>query len=251
MTSPARRPSTSRLTTSSLPAWVRCQHTPYQPATNPRGARITPATSPASPSRLETCWTRQPSGPSSGPYMRPHAHAVQGHPLGPMAGPERAGLGRSTTAHRGLRSREAHGLTQFFLGSCALPSILNVGEWCIALGDHSNMTLVDHIEFGFPSNYSVARVPTPTFTEPQGGSAHAHHIAEYVKTELHEGALLSAFDVPPSLLGPPTRTGSRASRSSVCVSRRTGPRGIHLEHQRFPGLRPVRADPLAQPSSAS
>ena len=39
-----------------------------------------------------------------------------------------------------------------------LPSTQNVGEWRIALAVHPDMPFVDHIEFGFPSNYSAARV---------------------------------------------------------------------------------------------
>ena len=53
---------------------------------------------------------------TAAPHMWPHAHAVQGHPPGPVAGPEPAGLSRSPTTRRGLRSREAHRITQVFGG---------------------------------------------------------------------------------------------------------------------------------------
>ena len=89
------------------------------------------------------------------------------------------------------------GLPNFFEVCVPLPSTLDVGEWHIALADHPDMTLVDHIEFGFLSNYSAARAPTLMFTNHKEDPAHAHHIVEYVDTELREGALLGPFDVPP------------------------------------------------------
>ena len=72
--------------------------------------------------------------------------------------------------------------------------------WRIALADHPDTTLVDHIEFSFPSNYSAPRAPRPTFTNHKDYPAYARHIAEYVETELCEGALLGPFDVPPFTL---------------------------------------------------
>ena len=56
---------------------------------------------------------------------------------------------------------------------------------------------MDHIKFGFPSNYSAAHAPAPTFTNHKEDPAYAHHVAEYVKTELREVALLGPFDMPP------------------------------------------------------
>ena len=45
-------------------------------------------------------------------------------------------------------------------------------KWRIALMDHPDTTLVDHIEFGFPSNYS-----TPTFTNHKEDPAYAYYFA--------------------------------------------------------------------------
>ena len=90
--------------------------------------------------------------PPFGPHLWPHTHAVQEHPPGPLAGPERPWLCRSPSACLGLRSCEAHKLTQFLEAYVPLPSALNVGEWRIALTDYHDTTLVDHIQLGFPSN---------------------------------------------------------------------------------------------------
>ena len=54
---------------------------------------------------------------------------------------------------------------------------------------------MDHIEFGFPSNYSAARAPMPPFRNHKDYPTYAHHITDYIETELWEGALLSPFSV--------------------------------------------------------
>ena len=150
-----------------------------------------------------------------------------------------------------------------------LPSTLNVGEWRIALADHCDTTLVDHIEFGFPSNYSMAHVPMPTFTNHKEDPAYAHH-AEYVETEHHEGPLLGPFDVPPFTpwaqcrpimtqpksmsvkAGIPRREYLRIPHSYQLPSVATGPQCLHLERRCLQGLVPALGGRLSpNPSSAS
>ena len=70
------------------------------------------------------------------------------------------------------------GLPNFLEARVPLPSSLNVGEWRRTLLDHPDRTLADHVEFGFLSNYSAT-------------CAYAHHVTDYVRTELREGALLT------------------------------------------------------------
>ena len=42
-------------------------------------------------------------------------------------------------------------------------------------------TLADHIEFGFPSNYSAAHAPMHMFKEDP---EYTHHVTGYIRTEL-------------------------------------------------------------------
>ena len=70
-------------------------------------------------------------------------------------------------------------LPKFLEARVPLPSSLNMGEWRRALVAHTDATLADHIDFGFPSNYSATRVPTPTFKNHNEERAYARHITDY------------------------------------------------------------------------
>ena len=59
------------------------------------------------------------------------------------------------------------------------------------------MTLADHIEFGFPLNYFASGTPTPMFRNHKEDTVYAHHVTDYIRTELQEGALLGLFVMPP------------------------------------------------------
>ena len=45
-----------------------------------------------------------------------------------------------------------------------LPSELNIEAWSCRLVDYLDVSLVDHLEFSWPLDYTTLGIPTPAFT---------------------------------------------------------------------------------------
>ena len=88
-------------------------------------------------------------------------------------------------------------LPNFLAARVAIPSGLKIDCWRQELKEYHDPTLVEQLEFGFPSNYSIQSIPTPCFTNHRESPEYASHVKEYIEKECRLGALLGPFKVPP------------------------------------------------------
>ena len=88
-------------------------------------------------------------------------------------------------------------LPNFLAARAPIPSELNLDNWRDELRNYHDKTLMEQLEFGFPSNYSVNTIPTPCFTNHRERSEYAVHVKQYIIKECRMGALLGPFTVPP------------------------------------------------------
>ena len=88
-------------------------------------------------------------------------------------------------------------LPNFLAARVAIQSNLAIDVWRAELEHYTDQTLVDQLQFGFPSNYSKRSIPVPSFTNHRESVDYAEHIKDYIVRECEMGALLGPFAVPP------------------------------------------------------
>ena len=88
-------------------------------------------------------------------------------------------------------------LPNFLAARVTIPSTLNIENWRQALIDYPDKTLVDQLQFGFPSNYTKNVIPVPSYVNHKETCNYSDHITKYIQKECELGALLGPFRVPP------------------------------------------------------
>ena len=74
-----------------------------------------------------------------------------------------------------------------------LPSGLNIPVWRTLLADFPDSSLVDHLEFGWPLDYTSHNIPVPTLTNHSPSAISDVHILSFIEKERSFKALLGPF----------------------------------------------------------
>ena len=69
--------------------------------------------------------------------------------------------------------------------------------WRGLLEDFPDATLVDHLEFGWPVDYTLTQIPTPTLFNHKKDPSDYIHSSKFVNKEVSLDAMLSLFSHPP------------------------------------------------------
>ena len=97
-------------------------------------------------------------------------------------------------AHKLIR---ASGLPIFLGQRIPVNSDLNIPSWRKHLCDYCDQQLVDLIQYGFPLDFDRNLDLFSIFKNHASAVEFASHVDEYIKEELHHGALLGLLDHPP------------------------------------------------------
>ena len=88
--------------------------------------------------------------------------------------------------------------------------------WCTLFADFPDTLLVDHLEFGWPLDYTALSITSPASSNHTPAADLDVHIASYIKKELDFGAMLGPFDAPSFTPGP--RKNSTSKRVIIYLS---------------------------------
>lgn len=89
------------------------------------------------------------------------------------------------------------GVPNYASARIPIPSGLNIPAWRAALKGYKDEAIVDFLEFGWPVNYSVAFLPTPSAKNHQSAIDYGNHVQDFLDTECRLGAMLGPFKAPP------------------------------------------------------
>ena len=71
-------------------------------------------------------------------------------------------------------------LPNYLKARVPVPSTLNINAWRSMLADYPDVQLVDHLEFGWPLDYSSIKPPTPTFRNHANATDLAEHVTPFM-----------------------------------------------------------------------
>ena len=78
-----------------------------------------------------------------------------------------------------------------------LPSGLNIPVWRKLLAGFPDSSLVDHLEFGWPLDYTSHNIPVPTLANHSPSAISDVHILSFIEKERSFKALLGPFPAQP------------------------------------------------------
>ena len=88
-------------------------------------------------------------------------------------------------------------LPNYLSAKVQIPSDLNCDTWEFLLNDYHDQEICNFLRFGWPSNFTAPRIPTPTHRNHPSATAYSAEIDSFLVKELQKGALLGPFDKPP------------------------------------------------------
>ena len=89
------------------------------------------------------------------------------------------------------------GLPNYLDVRCPINSGLIIPAWSSKLVDFPDTQLVDFLEFGWPLDYTSAKVPTPTLINHAKEADNDIHINKFIQKECKLGAMLGPFTLAP------------------------------------------------------
>jgi hypothetical protein len=91
----------------------------------------------------------------------------------------------------------ATGVPNFLLARQPLPHGLNIDKWRFYLQGHTDSSLVDFLQYGFPVGFNPDCPLTPTLSNHASATNNLQHVEHYLTTEIEAGAILGPFSTPP------------------------------------------------------
>ena len=91
------------------------------------------------------------------------------------------------------------GLPNYLGARITIPSGLHISAWRQLLVGFPDTLLVDHLEYGWPLDYTASVIPTPTTKNHSVTADSDYHICSFINTELKHNALIGPFTSPPFL----------------------------------------------------
>ena len=87
----------------------------------------------------------------------------------------------------------ATGVPNFLVAKQPLPSGLNINNWRTALKGYTDHKLIDFLNFGWPIDYTLNKIPTATLANHKELIDYSHCIEKYITIETSLKALLGPF----------------------------------------------------------
>jgi hypothetical protein len=91
----------------------------------------------------------------------------------------------------------ATGLPNYMRARIPLQSSLNIDMWRLLTHGHSDLTLCDMLQYGFPLGFEGTTPPTPTHENHKSATAYPESVNDFIKAELAHGSLMGPFNGPP------------------------------------------------------
>jgi hypothetical protein len=91
----------------------------------------------------------------------------------------------------------ASGAPNFLSARVPLPHQLNIARWREYLHGHTDVALVDFLEYGFPIGFNPSHPLESTDRNHASALLHPLHVQTYLDKEIDSQAMLGPFDAPP------------------------------------------------------
>ena len=78
-----------------------------------------------------------------------------------------------------------------------VPTHLNIKKWSVLLKGDKDQTLIDHLKFGFPINYTSLSSPVVPLTNHRSAIQYSEAVDNYIRKELSAGSLIGPFSANP------------------------------------------------------
>ena len=91
----------------------------------------------------------------------------------------------------------ASGVPNFLLARLDLPHQLNIDRWRSYLHGHTDLALVDYLQYGFPVGFNSSHPLQSSVRNHGSALLHPDHIHKYLDKEVDCQAILGPFDTPP------------------------------------------------------
>jgi len=141
----------------------------------------------------ETCQEAMPASPAMGPTPTEFAPMLDSY-WPQLSGEKWQQYPGYTRAYEEARSTA---LPNYLASRVPLTSGLNITNWRRQMEGRKDHLLADHLQFGFPSNYTAASPPSPTYNNHKSSASDDQQIRQYIDSETQHGAILGPFEVPP------------------------------------------------------